>query len=180
MKTTILIILITLVLSCKADNPLEKKFNVDTMENDLKNIDPNTAEELANSIYVLSFNGVDINGMTYGQMLEKAKEFDSEGNSKLDVTVVDWKLDVNGDLNIDFKITNGLPRHVEKLEGNIAIMDQYLEEIASLYINDSSETIKPGESFISESIVPMAQIPVNQAAAIKENIDNLQFVWIPK
>ncbi len=80
--TTLVFATIIALTSC--NNPLNKKYSDKTFEQDAKEIgdskklSPNEAEMLAGYIMLSKLGGKDIEGKTYGEILQAAKDYKSE------------------------------------------------------------------------------------------------------
>jgi len=84
MKKIHLLFITIFLISCS--NPLDKSFNQDTLEEDIKILKENISEEDINTLgaYILlkSISNDDMSGLSYGELLNEAKKINEENRLK--------------------------------------------------------------------------------------------------
>jgi len=160
-KTLTTLALATVIALTSCNNPLNKKYSDKTFEQDAKEIgdskklSPNEAEMLTGYIMLSKLGGKDIEGKTYGEILQAAKDYKSEQEqlaakakkeeedkrarlgAALTVAMYDkgyTKEDFQDYLQYAIAFENKTDKDIRAIKGSLKITDLFDTEIKSINI----------------------------------------------
>ena len=209
MKKIILLLSAFLIISCS--NPLNRKYDEAKMEEDGKAIkesgklDEEDAKLLAGWILRSKFNGTNLVGKTYNEILDDAKDYKkqqeelaekakkekqeriSRYNKAITFTVFDkgfHKADImNSDfddkISFDIAIQNKTGKEIKAIKGPLAFYDLFGEALYSAnYTQD--DPIKPNEVYKTQITLDYNQFDDKLKFSKDKDVKALKFEYVPE
>ena len=209
MKKIILLLSAFLIISCS--NPLNRKYDEAKMEEDGKAIkesgklDEEDAKLLAGWILRSKFNGTNLVGKTYNEILDDAKDYKkqqeelaekakkekqeriSRYNKAITFTVFDkgfHKADImNSDfddkISFDIAIQNKTGKEIKAIKGPLAFYDLFGEALYSAnYTQD--DPIKPNEVYKTQITLDYNQFDDKLKFLKDKDVKDLKFEYVPE
>lgn len=205
MRKNFLLLLITLLLySCST--PLDKQYNEDTLAEDAKELkesgelDEKEAEILAGWIVRSKLKGEDLEGKTYGEIIEEAKNYKKEQEelaertkkeeeekrqllgSVLTVAMYDKgyeELRYQEYLTYSLAFKNNSEKDIRAFKGAIVINDLFDSEIKSINLT-IDDPIPAGETFRATYTTDYNQFRDEDSRLRSKKMEDLKVVWTPE
>lgn len=205
MKKIIVFIAITIaVMSCS--NPLDKKYNKESFESDITELkESNVLSEddlklLAGEVLRSAFANEDLNGKSYGQIIENAKIRKAEQDrlaeqarieeenrikmfdSTLTVAMYDkgyQKVSYEDFLTYSFIFSNKSSKDIRAFKGRVVINDLFETEIKSISLT-VDDLIKAGASIRETYTSDYNQFRDEDVRLRNKDMEDLIVSWIPE
>jgi hypothetical protein len=203
-KAFLFLTIIGLVTSCS--RPLNKNYNEDTLAEDGKAIKESgklsneEAQIMAGWIVMSKLKGESLEGKTYGDILEEAKEYKQEQEelalkakqedenkrqrlgSALTVALYDKgyeKYDYEDYLTYSLVFENKTNKDIRAFKGSISINDLFDDEIKSINLT-IDDPIIAGETFKGTYTTDYNQFSDEDKRLKSKNLADLKVVWTPE
>ena len=203
-KLLLTISIIGLITSCSG--PLDIKYNEDTLADDVKeikeagNLSEEEAEMMAGWIVRAKIKDEKLEGKTYGEILEEAKDYKKEQEelaekakkeeeekrqrlgSALTVAMYDKgyeEYDYQEYLTYSLAFENKTDKDIRAFKGSISIQDLFETEIKSINLT-IDDPIVAGETFKGTYTTEYNQFRDEDIRLKGKDMDDLKVVWTPE
>ena len=204
MKKILLIIIISLLAACSS--PLDKKYNEDTLAEDSKaikeagDLSEEEAQIMAGWILRAKLTDENLEGKTYGEILEEAKDYKKEQEklaekakkeeeekrqrlgSALTVAMYDKgyeEYDYQEYLTYSLAFENKTDKEIRAFKGSISIQDLFDTEIKSINLT-IDDPIRAGETFKGTYTTEYNQFMDEDSRLKSKDMADLKVVWTPE
>ncbi len=201
--------ILILLTSCN-NNPLNKKYDVKTIEQDGKNIEESKIlskeDETILLIYILNSRGNELEGKTYSEILQMAKDYESEQKQIVlkakkneeeriarlgkNLTVViynkKWYIKENGQNYSQFEVSfeNKEGKDIKTIKGSITIDNEFNVNIGikpSIVLGIDLDTIIHGKQIIKLAFTTDNNKFIDENEKLKsKEIKVSNVIWIPE
>jgi len=205
-KTLTTLALATIIALTSCNNPLNKKYSDKTFEQDAKEIgdskklSPNEAEMLAGYIMLSKLGGKDLDGKTYGEILQTAKDYKSEQEqlatkakkeeedkrarlgAALTVAMYDkgfTKADYQEYLQYAIAFENKTGQDIRAVKGSIKITDLFDTEIKSINIV-MDDVIPAHQTFKNVYTTEYNQFMDEDTRLAGKEMKDIKTIWKPE
>lgn len=201
-----LLLLLSIVILTSCSGPLDKKYNEDTLEEDAKEIKESgklseeDAKIMAGWILRSKFKDENLEGKSYGDILEEAKDYKKEQEllaekvkledeekrqrlgSALTVALYDKgyeKYDYEDYLTYSLAFENKTDKDIRAFKGSISINDLFDTEIKSINLT-IDDPILAGEIFKSTYTTDYNQFRDEDIRLKNKDMSDLKVEWTPE
>lgn len=186
MKTLFFCGFVLLLMSCsdKKDTFLEKRFDEATMEKDLENISEKEALEIVNGISTLAFNDIDLNKLTYGEIISLSKQYDKGEtfpNAIISITAEQRKITEYQSIKhikVRFRIYNRTGKIIEQIQGLVNLT--YNSEIIGSFSIDQDYKLDSGINETFDVEIPFSNFDDRTQLIFLNDFENVIFDWVLK
>lgn len=203
-KALLFLTLIGIFTSCSG--PLDKKYNEDTLAEDVKaikktgDLSEKETQIMAGWIFRAKMKNEKLEGKTYDEILKEAKDYKKEQKelaekakkeekekrerlgSALTVAMYDKgyeKYDYQKYLTYSFAFENKTDKNIRAFKGTVSIQDLFDKEIKSINLT-IDDPITAGETFKGTYTTKYNQFRDEDTRLKRKNIDDLKVVWSPE
>lgn len=205
MKNIIVLLALTAFLT-SCSTPLDKKYNEDTLAEDAKeikesgNLDEGDTEVMAGWIVRAEIAGEDLEGKTYREILEEAKDYQKEQEilaerskreeeekrqrlgAALIVALYDkgyQEVEYQDYLTYSLAFENKTENDIRAFKGSISINDLFDTEIKSINLT-IDDPIPAGETHRGTYTTEYNQFMDEDTRLRSKNLEDLKVVWTPE
>jgi hypothetical protein len=206
MKNYIVITLFTIIaLSCS--RPLDKKYNEETFNEDVKKIDTAHVKLIFATAWRYTLENKEINGLTYRQLLDEGTKYKIEQDSlnaeakalaeraardeaerirklkdALTVTIFAKGFDkgnIRSYISYKFAFENKTPKDIRAFTGQIIFNDLFDREISRMNVT-YDKIVKARSKTTWEAQTKFNEFDADDVALAGKSLDNLKVVWQPE
>ncbi|TRO65487.1 hypothetical protein [Christiangramia sabulilitoris] len=204
MKKYFYLVLGLIMISCSS--PLDKNYNKETMQEDLKqigesgNVDDDEKKLIAGWIFKSGLTGESLEGKSYSDILEEAKNYkkeqeelaaraqkeEEERRSKLGAALTVAMYDKGYEefryqeyLTYGLAFKNKSDKNIRAFKGSLSIKDLFDTEIKSINLT-IDDPIKAGETHKATYTTDYNQFMDSDSRLKNKDLDDLVIVWNPE
>jgi len=205
-QLSLLVTLSTILLLVSCSNPLNKKYSDKTLEEDAKaikeskKIDDDDAELLGTYIMRAKLTNENIEGMTYADMLKKAKDIKAEQKaladkaakeetekrqrlgSAINVALYDigyQKADYDDYIVYNMAFENKSGKDIKAVKGSLLITDLFDKEIKNINIV-FDDGVKANDTYKTSYTTDYNQFMDEDQSLRSKTMKEIKFVWTPE
>ena len=205
-QLSLLVTLSTILLLVSCSNPLNRKYSDKTLEEDAKaikeskKIDDDDAELLATYIMRAKLTNENIEGMTYADMLKKAKDIKAEQKaladkaakeetekrqrlgSAINVALYDigyQKADYDDYIVYSMAFENKSGKDIKAVKGTLLITDPFDKEIKKINIV-FDDGVKANDTYKTSYTTDYNQFMDEDQSLRSKTMKEIKFVWTPE
>ena len=205
-QLSLLVTLSTILLLVSCSNPLNRKYSDKTLEEDAKaikeskKIDDDDAELLATYIMRAKLTNENIEGMTYADMLKKAKDIKAEQKaladkaakeetekrqrlgSAINVALYDigyQKADYDDYIVYSMAFENKSGKDIKAVKGTLLITDLFDKEIKKINIV-FDDGVKANDTYKTSYTTDYNQFMDEDQSLRSKTMKEIKFVWTPE